>query len=110
MIFSKQHIELILRGEKTQTRRRANGKPAAYRVGADYAIQRKRGGEGIGPRLRITSCRLHTLKTTSPSEARAEGYPDRGRYFGAFAELNRCTIAEAEAMQVYAYTFEVVGA
>ncbi|HEV2789891.1 MAG TPA: hypothetical protein VGV69_01160, partial [Solirubrobacterales bacterium] len=108
VIFSEEHIKLIVAGEKTQTRRRCTGKPAAYRVGADYAIQRKRGGEGIGPRLRIISCRLQMLASTGPSEARAEGYSDRARFFGAFAKLNNCTIREAEKMMVYAYDFRLL--
>jgi len=49
MIFSKEHIEKIKKGTKTQTRRVRRG---IYQVGKDYAVQPGRGEKGI-PNLRI---------------------------------------------------------
>jgi hypothetical protein len=52
MIFQRKHIELILKGEKTQTRR----KSGHYFVGKTYAIQEGRGQKArMEGRIRITS-------------------------------------------------------
>jgi len=44
MIFSSEHVKLILEGKKTQTRRLNRGK---YQVGKSYAIQECRTCKGI---------------------------------------------------------------
>ena len=49
MIFSEEHIEEILGGKKTQTRRLNRG---IYRVGRSYSVQPGRGKKGI-PAIRI---------------------------------------------------------
>lgn len=109
MIFSKSHIDLILAGEKTQTRRRRIGdKPAAYRVGADYALQRGRGKPGIGPRIFITACEIRGLGEVTDEDARAEGYDNAAEYINVYSGLNNCTVHAAEAHEVYVYTFHVV--
>lgn len=78
MIFSKEHIELLKKGKKTQTRRQSG----IYEVGRAYSVQPGRGMKGIPDGvIIITRKRLekrqkqstyHLLGIT-PSDAKEEG-------------------------------------
>lgn len=72
MIFSvANHIEQIIKGEKTQTRRSSD----RYEVGKTYAIQPARTAKAISQgRIRIIHkmCEVWDLKI-SPDDAKAEG-------------------------------------
>ena len=74
MIFAvKGHVQQVINGEKTQTRRISN----RYNVGQTYAVQPKRTAKGIPEgRILITAKRLelyHFMTHVSEEDAKAEG-------------------------------------
>jgi len=71
MIFSiSNHVELIKKGEKTQTRRQSNH----YEVGKTYAIQPCRTCKAIKDgRILILKKRTETFRHVNLEDAEAEG-------------------------------------
>ena len=98
MIFQKEHIDQILNGTKTQTRRVHRGR---YQVGRSYAIQSCRTCKGI-PGFRIVMDKIWhedivrplSLKESpafniiSVSDAKAEGGYSPAEYELLFRKLN----------------------
>lgn len=79
MIFSGDLADKVLSGEKTQTRRPVKYDgitriPCQYKVGRTYAIQRKRGTHGLGPRILILSVERERVSSITPEDAHAEGF------------------------------------
>lgn len=84
MIFSGVLADKVLDGSKTQTRRPTKRDPSSsppgallpcrYKVGATYAIQRKRGTPGLGPRIRVLSVERVFVFPISWDDAHAEGF------------------------------------
>lgn len=79
MIFSGDLCDKVLAGTKTQTRRPVKyvdgvEQPCQYKVGQTYAIQRKRGTHGLGPRLLVVSVNRVLVFPISKADARAEGF------------------------------------
>jgi hypothetical protein len=72
MIFKQELVERILAGDKTVTRRVADG-PCRYRVGADNSVQPGRGQREVA-RILFTEIRLCALGRLSGAEARREGF------------------------------------
>lgn len=72
MIFKPEHIEMIRKGTKTQTRRLYSG----YHIGHSYAVQEGRGACGL-PDMRIVIKRKwveeHGENAISREDADAEG-------------------------------------
>jgi len=87
MIFNiPGHIEMIIAGKKTQTRRVNRG---IYQIGKDYAIQRKRGEKAIeGYRIKILSLWRENTFTFSKYDANAEGGYTQEEYEKIFLKLN----------------------
>ena len=86
MLFRKKHIELILAGRKTQTRR-LPGKSANYHVGRVYSIRdvwfRKAQGH-----ILITRKFRQRLGEISPEDFRKEGYSSLEEFHEAWKEIN----------------------
>jgi len=91
MIFNVPgHIEMIIAGTKTQTRRVNRG---VYQIGKDYAIQRKRGEKAIeGYRIKMLDIYKGTYKNgdipISKEDANAEGGYTQESYEIAFGKIN----------------------
>lgn len=94
MIFNvRGHIEQILMGEKTQTRRRCEyHSPPRYDIGKTYAIQPRRGKKAIPfGRILITESTLETENirvTISKEDAKAEGGYTPDEYEVLFKKIN----------------------
>jgi len=85
MIFGPDMVDLILSGQKTQTRRPRHGsnptgkrggwidEPCRYREGHTYAVQPGRGKKGIA-RIRVLSVRPEALCDMTPEDINAEGF------------------------------------
>lgn len=107
MIFQEEHIEKILNGKKTQTRRVRRGK---YQVGRSYSIQKCRTCKGI-EEYRIVMDRIWIERYAeylpcyiSKEDALAEGgYESPIEYEQVFRELNPKWTGER-----WAFKFHVV--
>lgn len=86
ILFKPEHVELILSGRKTQTRRMGKKR---WNVGAVHqARTRMMDADSTFARLRIVAVRREMLGMMTEADARAEGYSDLGDYFGAFCRIN----------------------
>lgn len=69
--FAPAHVRLILRGSKTQTRRRAKGDdPARWRRGRSYAVQPGRG--------KPAACRVKVVEQVGCEPCKETGLPPTG--------------------------------
>ena len=101
MIFKKKHVEQILNGEKTQTRRVNQG---YYKVGQDYAIQPCRTCKGIpGYRIRILRICVEYSRI-SKEDAIAEGGYTPDEFEVIFRQLN----PKWGGAWRHVFTFEVI--
>jgi hypothetical protein len=113
---------MILRGEKTQTRRVVKaGETLSYdentiwqnvrikwQVGSTYALQPGRGKSAVG-RIRLTSIEYALLQDMGTSEAIAEGYSSIAEYARVWDSINtRKGTRWADNPAVWVFTFEVV--
>jgi len=84
MLFKKGHIAMILRGEKTMTRR-LHKRP--YRVGHTYRIQRG-WYDWTDIYILITRRFRQRLGDISPQDIRKEGYQTLKEFKEAWIEIN----------------------
>lgn len=101
MIFSiSNHIEQIIKGTKTQTRRTSD----RYQVGKTYSIQPKRTAKGIREgKIKITNKRLEKHPCTiTHDDAKAEGNYLPGEFEFLYEKLH------PNWHQRIAYTFKFV--
>jgi hypothetical protein len=118
MIF-QQTWPLVLRGEKTQTRRPvmshdealydANGAIEAitangnekWRVGNTISVEPSREKPSVG-RVEIVSIRRERVDQISPGDIKAEGFPDRAAFFDLWVRMHGETAVKKE---VWVLTF-----
>lgn len=101
MIFGQDMIDLIVAGEKTQTRRRSG----RYGVGRIYSVQPGRGQKGVAS-IQIVERRLQRLREITTLDAIAEGFSCRQRFFDRWAAMTGGVDFD---QLVYAYRFRRVG-
>lgn len=108
MIFSGDLCDKVLAGTKTQTRRPVKygpddaALPCRYEVGKTYAIQRKRGTFGLGPRLLVLDVKGQVARFISPEDALAEGFESQAEFIAKWDEFYG-----REAILCWAITFVV---
>jgi len=86
MIFSKDHIEKIRDGTKTQTRRLKSN----YKIGRSYAVQPGRGKRAIPDmRIEILDIWQEKLGEISEEDCREEGYNSSDEYREIWAKINK---------------------
>lgn len=96
LLFKPEHVEPILEGRKTQTRR--IWKAPRVRVGAVHqAKTRLFGGEPFAL-LRITARRQEHLMDITPADAVREGYRNVDDYWAAFMTINAKRIHDLDVM------------
>lgn len=108
ILFRPEHVEPILAGRKTQTRR-IWAKPRA-KAGSIHLAKTKMLSKDCFARLRILAVYQEDLGDISEEDARSEGYDDSIEYLDAFFKINR--IAEHDQaywciMPVHVVQFEV---
>lgn len=86
MLFKPEHVELILAGRKTQTRRLGKRR---WNVGAVHqCATRLFDPDAVFARVRILALRRERLSVVSPLEAWREGYDSVPAYLAAFYRIN----------------------
>jgi len=105
MLFKKHHIELILSGRKTQTRR-LPGKSANYHVGRVYSIRDRWFGKAEGHIL-ITRKFRQRLGDISLEDVRKEGYSSLQEFRGAWEGVHGQGSWDPNSV-VAVYEFKVV--
>ena len=75
VIFTPEHVQMIVEGRKTQTRRvvKSGEELRQWEVGRTYAVQPGR-GKPAAARIRITSIRQERLRDISEDDVVAEGH------------------------------------
>jgi hypothetical protein len=86
MLFRPEHVQLILNGTKTQTRRIWKKKRA--NVGSTHLAKTKMISKEYFAKLQIQAVYQEFLDEISEADAHAEGYPSRAAYFDAFMKIN----------------------
>ena len=90
MIFTKQHAEMILRGEKTQTIRRCDKQ--CPKLGQRVAVQPGRGKKAIGY-ITILSKEFidpYDLYQLTVEQVRADGFESLDDLIDTLSKLHRC--------------------
>lgn len=88
MIFRPELVGLILKGEKTMTRRPAKlgEEQCRYRPGRSYAVQSGRGKKATC-RMRVLETRLEEAGAITDGDARLEGFDDRDGFLEYWRDL-----------------------
>lgn len=107
-LFKQEHVEPILNGTKTQTRRIHHRRRAV--PGAFHWAQRGMKADTRFARLKVIRAWEEYLFDISNADVLAEGYSSRDEYFAVFREINGISDVAAEYFNplVWCYEFETV--
>ena len=104
ILFKPEHVDMILSGKKTQTRRVGNKR---WNVGAIHqARTQMMVKDSTFARLRILEVRREFVNDISQEDARAEGYRDSREFLVVFHRINKIT--DSCCMPVWVVRFEVI--
>lgn len=111
ILFKDEHVEPILNGTKTQTRRLWKSKRAKIR--SIHLAKTVMLSKEFFAKLHILDVRRERLGDITQEAARAEGYSSREEYIEKFKEINKKKLrklndSEIENSVVTAIKFEVV--
>jgi len=109
ILFRPEHVEPILAGTKTQTRR--CWKRPRCKVGSIHLAKTEMLSKDYFAKLKILGLAVERLGDISDDDARSEGYPSVFVYLKAFQEINKIPDEEFFGMLntiVYVVYFEVV--
>ena len=101
MIFTLEHVQKILDGHKTMTRRSVKGRH--YKIGGDYAVQLHRNKPSMF-RIAITGKKLERLGDITTEDVKLEGYDSKDEFIDAWKTITGWYNPQVE---VLAYTFEL---
>ena len=113
MIFRPELVNLILRGQKTETRRpvKSGETECRYKVGRTYAVQPGRTKAGVA-RIRILSARKERLGLVTDEDAEREGFTARNDLTPRQEFLNYWLVLYGrldEDQEVWVIRFKLVG-
>ena len=97
MLFQKEHVDLIISGRKTQTRRiwkRRMAKP-----GAIHKCKTARYSKDYFARIEILEVYKERFGNVSEDDAKAEGYLSKHEFTNAFFRINGISWESLEALQ-----------
>lgn len=107
MLFKPEHVEPILSGRKTQTRRLWPHGRRAVPGSLHWAATKLYDPTARFARLRIESVEQEPLGWVTPLDARAEGYDGVEEFLAVFDRINGNTPRQT---LVWVVSFEVVAA
>lgn len=87
LLFKPEHVQLILDGIKTQTRR--NWKKKRCNVGAIHKAKTKMLSKKYFAKLKILRVWEEHLGEITEEDSKAEGYKNREEYLKAYLEINK---------------------
>lgn len=102
MLFKPEHVNMILAGTKTQTRR-AWKRPMA-KVGGVYRVKTKMLSKEYHCLIEVTGLRKERLGDISEADAQREGYQTVTHYWRAWCRINRVDKADPN-QEVYVIDF-----
>lgn len=107
ILFRPEHVQSILDGRKTQTRRLGKKR---WNVGAVHQARlRMMDADSCFARLRIADVRRENLNDITEADADAEGYDSRNEYLAAFYRINHYSYGWS-VPDVWVVEFELVAA
>ena len=101
LLFKREHIDLILRGLKTQTRR--SWKKPRVKVGSVHKCKILMLSTDYFAQVRILSVRQERLGDITIEDSIAEGYNSREGYFAEWKRINHSLDLDSE---VWVVSFE----
>lgn len=104
ILFKPEHVEPILAGRKTQTRRLGDKR---WNVGMFHQARTTMFGGEPFAYLRIVAVRRERLLYISEDDARAEGYSSPAEYLAAFKRIFKIDVIPASTL-VWVVCFELV--
>lgn len=105
LLFKPEHVDLILSGSKTQTRRIWK-KPRA-KVGAVHLAKTKMLSKEYFAKLEILAVYQEDILDISDEDAEAEGYYSRDDYLAAFCRINKLSMTDLDNLSVWVIKFKV---
>jgi len=108
ILFKPEHLDLILNGTKTQTRRISSNGKKRWNVGAVHLAKTKMLSKEYFAKLEILAVYPEAIMDISEEDARAEGYPTRHAYLAAFCRINKLTYEDLVGLMVFVVKFRVV--
>ena len=105
-LFKPEHVEPILNGTKTQTRRLHKRRRAV--PGSLHWAQRGMKADTRFARLKVIRSWESRLLHISDEDAVAEGYADKYAYFEAFRRINGDKKMGGSNPPIWCYEFEVI--
>ncbi len=108
ILFKPEHLDLILTGTKTQTRRISSTGKKRWNVGAVHLAKTKMLSKDFFARLEILAVYPEAILNISEEDARAEGYPTRLDYLDAFCRINKLSLVDLMGLMVFVIKFRVV--
>lgn len=107
LLFKPEHVDMILAGQKTQTRRLGKKR---WKVGGVHACYTRppfaKGGAEPFCRVRIVKVQAELLWSITAEDAQREGYESAGQFTDAFWAINRRLWDEDPNPLVWVVTFE----
>ena len=87
MLFTPEHVEMIKKGVKTQTRR--DWKKRMVKVGGVYKVKTKMLSKDYHCKIMVDNIRQELLKRISEEDAKKEGCKDVWEYFLVWSKINK---------------------
>jgi len=103
LLFKPEHVEPILAGTKTQTRRIWKRKHA--NVGAVHLAKTKMLSKEYFAKLEILDVYQEDLLDISDEDAKAEGYLSRDEYLVAFCRINKLGLGDLDNLMAWVVRF-----
>ena len=103
LLFKPEHVEPILAGTKTQTRRIWKRKHA--NVGAVHLAKTKMLSKEYFAKLEILAVWQEDILDITEEDARAEGYSGHDEYLAAFCRINKLGLGDLDNLMVWVVRF-----